>query len=149
MWTPSKLGDYSDPALDKAFQEVKDELFGFPAYDREEFRVEWLGRKNGRLTRIREEWLLKAPPDRKREVGQRFNTLKTCVEQHFAAQAAIDLGVESLVVDETAPAVALRTMATRWKGQLASEQLDITLPGIQRPIGVQHPVLRVMDEIVT
>jgi len=31
---------------------------------------------------------------------------------------------------------------------LAAERLDITLPGIQRPIGVKHPVLRVMDEIV-
>src|SRR5208283_4230995 len=32
--------------------------------------------------------------------------------------------------------------------KLASERLDISLPGIHRPIGVKHPVLRVMDEIV-
>ncbi len=33
-------------------------------------------------------------------------------------------------------------------GSIASERLDITLPGVHRPIGVKHPVLRVQDEIV-
>jgi phenylalanyl-tRNA synthetase alpha chain len=31
---------------------------------------------------------------------------------------------------------------------LASERLDITLPGIRRPIGVEHPVIKTMNEIV-
>ncbi len=37
---------------------------------------------------------------------------------------------------------------TERKSKLSAERLDVTLPGIQRPIGVKHPVLRVMDEIV-
>ena len=39
------------------------------------------------------------------------------------------------------------TVRLRVRGWLL-RALDITLPGIQRPIGVKHPVLRVMDEIV-
>jgi hypothetical protein len=33
-------------------------------------------------------------------------------------------------------------------GKLASERLDITLPGIRRPIGAEHPVIKTMNEIV-
>src|SRR5205807_6858181 len=32
--------------------------------------------------------------------------------------------------------------------KLDRERLDITLPGVRRPIGTKHPVLRVQDEIV-
>src|SRR5213075_627566 len=31
---------------------------------------------------------------------------------------------------------------------LASDRIDITLPGIRRPIGAEHPVIRTMNEIV-
>ncbi len=41
-----------------------------------------------------------------------------------------------------------RIHASSSGAKLASERLDITLPGVQRPIGVKHPVLRVQDEIV-
>jgi phenylalanyl-tRNA synthetase alpha chain len=33
-------------------------------------------------------------------------------------------------------------------GKLAAERLDITLPGIRRPIGAEHPVIKTMNEIV-
>ena len=33
--------------------------------------------------------------------------------------------------------------------RLDSERLDITLPGIHRPLGAEHPVIKTMNEIVT
>jgi phenylalanyl-tRNA synthetase alpha chain len=64
----------------------------------------------------------------KREVGQRVNELKTKVEQAVdATLARIQRGASS--------------------GKLAAERLDITLPGIRRPIGAEHPVIKTMNEI--
>ncbi len=36
----------------------------------------------------------------------------------------------------------------RSSSKLAAEHLDITLPGIRRPIGAEHPVIKTMSEIV-
>ncbi len=33
--------------------------------------------------------------------------------------------------------------------RLKSETLDISLPGIERPLGVRHPVLRTLDELIS
>ena len=41
----------------------------------ENFRLEWLGRKQGRLKLLSEQWLKAAPAEAKREIGQRFNAL--------------------------------------------------------------------------
>jgi phenylalanyl-tRNA synthetase alpha chain len=92
-------------------------------------RDRWLARKNGVLTQINDTWLKAAPKEAKREVGQRVNELKARIE------AAIE-------------AAQLKLIALALTGKLDSERLDITLPGVHRPIGVQHPVLRVQDEIV-
>ena len=88
-----------------------------------------MARKNGLLTQVNDTWLKAAPKEAKREVGQRVNELKS------RAEAAIEAAQNKL-------------NASSSDAKLASERLDITLPGIQRPIGAKHPVLRVMDEIV-
>ncbi len=134
MYTVPKLEDYSPEALDRA---VADLLAAVDAEARElhtesdwkSFRDRWMARKNGVLTQINDVWLKAAAGSAKRDVGRRVNELKTRVE------AAIEAAHEKI---HTSSADA----------KLASERLDITLPGIQRPIGVKHPVLRVMDEIV-
>jgi phenylalanyl-tRNA synthetase alpha chain len=41
-----------------------------------------------------------------------------------------------------------RARADAQARKLASERIDVTLPGIRRELGVRHPVLRTMDEIV-
>ncbi len=69
---------------------------------------------------------------------------------HFARKSneKIDTcrqGVRSLRI---AKAQLQKLIGLESLAKLASDRLDITLPGIQRPIGVKHPVLRVMDEIV-
>jgi phenylalanyl-tRNA synthetase alpha chain len=133
LYTVPKLADYSPEGLDRAVTDL------FAALDTESgdlhsesdwktLRDRWLARKNGLLTQVNDIWLKAAPGPAKREVGRRVNELKLRVE------AAIELALSKLV-------------ASVLVGK-AADRLDITLPGIQRPIGVKHPVLRVMDEIV-
>jgi phenylalanyl-tRNA synthetase alpha chain len=134
MYTVPKLEDYSAEELDRAVTELLSALQSEAAALRTEsdwksFRDGWMARKNGVLTQINDIWLKAAPAPAKRDVGRRVNELKAHVE--FAVERAHD-----------------KINASSAGAKLASERLDITLPGIQRPIGVKHPVLRVMDEIV-
>jgi len=134
MYTVPKLEDYSPEALDRAVAELFAALEAesrdlHSESDWKTFRDRWLARKNGVLTQVNDTWLKAAPGPAKREVGQRVNELKARVEGAIEkAQTKIH--------------------ASAANAKLASDRLDISLPGIQRPIGVKHPVLRVMDEIV-
>ena len=128
-YTVPKLKDYSSTALDAAANDLlsalkEDSARAATADQRKIFRDRWLGRKDGVLTQINELWLKAAPKDAKREVGQRVNKLKTEVEQKVEAALA------------KAPS-----------GN-AESTLDISLPGIRRPIGAEHPIIRTMNEIV-
>ncbi len=124
------LSGYSEPELDRAFAAVAAEV-EFSAQslrtpgDKEDFRLQWLGRKQGRLKLISDAWLKSAPPDAKKLIGQRFNTLKARIEQRLDAAAS------------TIPADALDAQA-----------IDITLPGARRPLGAEHPLIRTWNEIV-
>ena len=134
MYTVPKLEDYSPMALDKAvadlFAALEAETGALNSEsDWKAFRDRWMARKNGLLTQVNDTWLKAAPKEAKREVGQRVNELKA------RAEAAID-------------AAQFRIQSSSADAKLAAERLDITLPGVQRPIGVKHPVLRVQDEIV-
>jgi phenylalanyl-tRNA synthetase alpha chain len=134
MYTVPKLDDYTPEALDRAINELfaalDAEIFApHNESDWKTFRDRWLARKNGVLTQVNDTWLKAAPGGAKREVGQRVNELKARVE------SAIEEAHGKIHASST-------------DAKLAAERLDITLPGIQRPIGVKHPVLRVMDEIV-
>ncbi|MBI4441773.1 MAG: phenylalanine--tRNA ligase subunit alpha [Acidobacteria bacterium] len=91
----------------------------------EALRVRWLGRKQGIVSLITDNWLRPASPELKREIGQRLNALR---EKVTAASSA----VSSLTATE----------------EVAVEKgLDITLPGSRRVIGAQHPIRRTIDEI--
>ncbi len=134
MYAVPKLDDHSPDALDRAAAALLSALDGETAAlhnedDWKNFRDRWLARKNGILTQVNDTWLKAAPGPAKRDVGQRVNALKTRVE------AAIEEAHG-------------RIHASSADAKLASERLDISLPGIQRPIGVKHPVLRAMDDIV-
>jgi phenylalanyl-tRNA synthetase alpha chain len=134
MYTVPKLDDYSPEALDRAVADLFAALDSETSALRDEsdwkmFRDRWLARKNGLLTQVNDIWLKAAPHPAKREAGQRVNQLKA------RAETAIEEAQTKL-------------HASSSDSKLAAERLDITLPGIRRPIGVKHPVLRVMDEIV-
>ncbi len=148
MYTVPKLDDYSPEALDRAVAELVcrarqpklPPLHG--ESDWKTFRDRWLARKNGVLTQVNDTWLKSAPPEAKREVGQRVNELKAAVKDR-GETAHVIAAVSICTEGDQAKINAYRQIA-----KLAADRLDISLPGIQRPIGVKHPVLRVMDEIV-
>jgi len=134
-YTVSKLEDYSPASLDKAVQEllsaVREEANAVGGeVEWKAFRDRWMARKNGILTQINDAWLKAAPGAAKREVGSRVNQLKVEVEQAVdSAQQRMSGGVS--------------------KARLEAERIDITLPGISRPLGAEHPVIRTMNEIVS
>jgi len=147
MYTVPKLEDYSPEALDKAQNELRNALITeaasvYSAAHFKEFRDRWRSRKSGVVTQITKLWLGNAPPDRKPNVGARVNLLAMEIDEKIEACR------EGVGAYEAAKAAAAKEDWTGIVSKLAADRLDITLPGIQRPIGVKHPVLRVMDEIV-
>ena len=130
-YTVPNLTDYSAAALEKAATECIAACADEAASVRTEaelktFRDRWLGRKNGVLTEINDRWLKGAPKDAKREAGIRVNELKVRIQNL----------VEGSQVGSDAGAVT------------AAHRIDITLPGLRRPIGAQHPVIKTMHEMV-
>src|ERR1700689_2541824 len=86
------------------------------------FRDAWLGRKSGVIANITDNWLKKAPtPELKKGVGQALNEFGGIGEG----------GIEG----RRLPAEAAAEQAA-----LARERIDLSLPGVMRPIGTRHPV---------
>jgi phenylalanyl-tRNA synthetase alpha chain len=93
-----------------------------------QFRDAWLGRKSGVLTQIKENWLKPATPELKRAVGQELNSLRAHVESQIEARrAAVESGAA-----ETAH---------------ARERVDLSLPGVLRPVGTHHLIRQVLQEV--
>jgi phenylalanyl-tRNA synthetase alpha chain len=91
-------------------------------------RQSWLGRKSGVLTQITDNWLKPATPDLKRVVGQELNKLRAHVEAQIEARrVAIEAGAD--------------------KAALARERVDLSLPGVKRPIGSHHLIRQVFQQI--
>jgi phenylalanyl-tRNA synthetase alpha chain len=135
MYTVPKLTDYSSAALETAVRELLYALEEEAATvgsesDWKTFRDRWMARKNGILTEVNDLWLRGAPKDSKREVGQRVNEVKKSVEE------TVDGRLQRLMSDVS-------------ESRLPADGLDISLPGIRRPIGAEHPVIRIMNEIVS
>jgi phenylalanyl-tRNA synthetase alpha chain len=128
-YTVPQLKDFSPAALDKAVGKLlaaleKESATLSDENHRKAFRDRWVGRKDGVLTNVNELWLKAAPKDAKREVGQRVNKLKSEVEAKVEAALA---------------------QAPSTKTESA---IDISLPGIRRPIGAEHPIIRTQNEII-
>jgi phenylalanyl-tRNA synthetase alpha chain len=137
-YTVPKLTDYSAAALDAAVSQLlaalKEEAAS--AWSSESawrgFRDRWLGRKSGILTLVNDLWLKPAPKDAKREVGLRVNEIRVEVED-----AA--LKTEGLYLE----------WETTRQPAGSAERFDVTLPGVRRPIGAEHPVMKTWREIVS
>jgi phenylalanyl-tRNA synthetase alpha chain len=92
------------------------------------FRDRWLGRKSGVLTQITDNWLKPATPELKRAVGASLNELRAHVESQIEARRiAIESGAE--------------------EAALAKDRVDLSLPGVIRPIGSHHLIRQVFQEI--
>jgi phenylalanyl-tRNA synthetase alpha chain len=130
-YTVPTLADYSAAALLTAVAECiracGDEASSVHAdSELKAFRDRWVGRKNGILTQINDLWLKGAPKDAKREAGIRVNELKARIQEIVdGAQVSSSSGSNE-----------------------AAERVDISLPGIRRPIGAEHPILKTSREMV-
>ena len=127
------LGVSSADALQSLFAEVRshfDEAH-LAIHDEtswEAVRHAWLGRKSGILTCITDNWLKKASPDLRGVVGREFNDLKKHVENRLNAyQSEVEAHTEA------------------WAG--SKDRIDLSLPGVIRPVGSHHLVRSVMQEI--
>jgi len=130
-YTVPKLTDYSAAALEKAANECiaactseAGEVHtdaGLKAY-----RDRWMARKNGILTQINDLWLKGAPKEAKREAGMRVNELKVRIAELVEAAHVSAGGADAL----------------------ECERVDITLPGVRRAIGAEHPVVKTTNQIV-
>jgi phenylalanyl-tRNA synthetase alpha chain len=131
-YTVPNLTDYSATALEKSADECIRACTTEAAEVRSDaelklFRDRWLARKNGFLTQINDLWLKGAPKDAKREAGIRVNELKARIQEIVENAHVAGSDVESS----------------------AAERVDITLPGVRRPIGAEHPVIKTWHEIVS
>ena len=91
-------------------------------------RTAWLGRKNGVISRITENWLKTAPGSIKPSVGQALNELR----KH------IDDRLEELRIALEASAEAAAS---------ARDAVDLSLPGIERPVGTRHLIRQTYEEL--
>ena len=130
-YTVPKLTDYSAAALEQAAAECVRACEGEAAAvhsdaELKTFRDRWLARKNGILTQINEAWLKGAPKEAKREAGIQVNALKARITE-IVEGAHVSAATESL----------------------GAECVDVSLPGIRRPMGAEHPVIKTRNEIVS
>ena len=88
----------------------------------------WTGRKSGVLTLITDNWLKPATPELKRVVGQELNKLKAHIET--------TLEERRLDVESSADHLAK-----------IKDRVDLSLPGVHRPIGTHHLIRQVFQEI--
>ena len=144
-YTVPKLTDYSAEALEDAVLELQN------AFDAEvttlleeskspglnlvqkgklfdDFRNRWQARKSGITTQVNETWLRDAPPGAKKIAGQSVNKVRLWLDGRMP-----DVENQANILRHQAP---------------SQTQVDITLPGVRRPIGAEHPVIRTMHEIV-
>jgi phenylalanyl-tRNA synthetase alpha chain len=134
-YTVPKLTDYSEATLDKRVAELVTALEAEVKTVSSEaewkvLRDRWMARKTGILTQMNEVWLKAAPARAKREVGRKVNEARLLIEHHVVGRR------------EWAAKGTLRDL-------MLGERLDITLPGIRRPLGAEHPIIKTMSEIVS
>ena len=92
------------------------------------FRDAWLGRKSGVLALITDNWLKPATAELKRSVGAALNELRAHVEGKIEERrVTIETNAESSAA--------------------ARDALDLSLPGVARPVGSRHLIRQVFQEI--
>ena len=127
---PELHNDYSPSSLERYFAAILEQFEQEAGSVRtaeqvEQLRIRWIGRKQGLLMRV-SEVLKGAPAEARREVGKRFNALKSAIEPRCEqVQAAAQAG-----------------------GANAAQAIDITLPGTRRRLGAEHPLIKTTNEIV-
>ena len=132
--TLAQLGDTTPEKVAARFAEVR-ERFDADVARRSDpnewpaFLARWTGRKSGALTYIGENWLKPAPKELKPIVGQELNKLKAHVEATLEEKR------------KDIEAAAEQAAAAR-------DQVDLSLPGVERAIGTRHLIRQTFDELL-
>jgi phenylalanyl-tRNA synthetase alpha chain len=131
--TLKQLGIDSAEQVTSLFAELRaafdrDAAQDIDSLDVDAVRIKWLGRKAGVLSEIGENWLKPAAKEIKPAVGQSLNKLKSHMEERIAALA-------------TAKEAAAEQAAA------AREQIDLSLPGVERAIGTRHLIRQTYEEL--
>jgi phenylalanyl-tRNA synthetase alpha chain len=133
-YTVPKLTDYSAGALEKATSECADACAEelrhvFNDAELKIFRDRWIARSSGILSQINDLWLKAAPKPDRPLVGQKVNWLKKHVD------GLVEVAQNQILLH--------RAPAREYGGSV-----DIGLPGVRRPIGAEHPVVKTTNEMV-
>ncbi|HKV28345.1 MAG TPA: phenylalanine--tRNA ligase subunit alpha [Candidatus Acidoferrales bacterium] len=124
----SNLGVSSEPDVQTLFDDLlrmaETELSSLAsAEELEIFRVRWVGRNNSVKSRVQENWLKAASTDAKKWVGSNFNLCFGKLEEALASKKAT-LQITSTV-----------------------GRIDLSLPGVTRPIGTRHLISQTYEEL--
>ncbi len=134
--TLGELNATSPEAVAILFSGVKtrfDEDLGHPTKARDDggwlaLRNAWLGRKSGAISLISDNWLKSAPSELKRAVGQALNDLRAHVEAGLADRLK--------AIEDAAEGAAA-----------AKSAIDLSLPGVERPVGTHHLIRQTYEEV--
>jgi phenylalanyl-tRNA synthetase alpha chain len=132
--TLDQLGVSGDSQVEELFHGVRlqfDKQTASAPEDEVAWRMKrdaWVGRKAGVLTRITENWLKSSPPPLRRTVGRCLNDLRSHVERRLE-----DMGAAVANAAESAA--------------LTRERVDLSLPGVIRPIGSRHLIRQTFEEV--
>ena len=131
--TLAALGITSAEQVRSPFAELRTRFDADAATARDEeswkaLRDAWLGRKSGVFTLVTDNWLKPATPELKRAVGAALNELRGHVDAQIEARRA---------EVETGAATAAA----------AKDRVDLSLPGVIRPVGTHHLIRQVFQEI--
>jgi phenylalanyl-tRNA synthetase alpha chain len=108
------------------FEQQLAQAAGEPAW--RALRDAWLGRKAGALSKITDNWLKPARAELKPVIGQELNALRAHVERALA---------------ELEERIEARAEAAARSGH----RLDVSLPGVRRPLGTRHLIRQTFEDI--
>jgi len=154
-YTVPKLDDFSLASLKSAEAALYDALSAEAKTVQNEeqwraFRDRWIARKNGILTQINYLWLKAAPNTGKKDAGFVVNRIRKNVEERVSnIQTFVLSGATEAQHEIELPASAWERFTQDLKAvRLERERVDVTLPGLHRPLGAEHPMLKTMNEVV-
>src|SRR5438552_2226295 len=134
-------------AFDQEFSAVKTDDAVKPFLNR------WFQRSEGILAGINN-WLREAPREHKKPIGERIKHLQEFLSRYQELHrlgAQRDLRLEDLQSLRNSVS-ASATIAIESLGFVSTAEvdrrLDVTLPGIRRPLGAEHPVIKTSNEMV-
>lgn len=115
--------------LDELFEESKLKIEQVSSLEKlEEIRIDYLGRKSGRLSLIFRQ-MSQVSSEQRPQFGQKLNQIKD--------------NIERLLIDKE-----IDLKSSKQIDALSKEKIDISLPSIKPSLGKLHPITVIIDEII-